>query len=161
MDTVNYEDECSEAEEIKDVLEKEEISDKILSDMEVAADFLEEEECKEEECKEEECKEEECKEEECKEEECKEELVNKDIIDIDEIEILNLKVLNLQMILADTNIENFELKKSLLSKEKEEVFKEAESLKEGIAKSKEIDLEEYVIDIAGQRLVHKKLIPKK
>ena len=141
MDTVNYEDECSEAEEIKDVLEKEEISDKILSDMEVAADFLEEEECKEEECK--------------------EELVNKDIIDIDEIEILNLKVLNLQMILADTNIENFELKKSLLSKEKEEVFKEAESLKEGIAKSKEIDLEEYVIDIAGQRLVHKKLIPKK
>lgn len=86
--------------------------------------------------------------------------INKDILQLTEEEVLSFKNMNLQIILADKSIENLQLKQNLLNYEKQGVLNEVKDLKIKIQNSNEISIDDYIIDLANKRLVHKKLSPR-
>ena len=68
---------------------------------------------------------------------------------------LELRNYNLQIILADKNVENLELKKNLLYREKEEILRYVADFKKALSEEHDIDVNEYHIDLLNKKLVKK------
>ena len=79
----------------------------------------------------------------------------KDEIPLTNEQNLELRNFNLQIILADKNVENLELKKNLLYREKEEIVGYINAFKKYLSEEHDIDINEYHIDLMNKRLVKK------
>jgi hypothetical protein len=86
---------------------------------------------------------------------------SKDILPMTDVESLSLKNFNLQVILADKNIENLQLKQTILIHEKQEVLNQVKELKLKMQFDNGINIEDYAIDLPNKRLVHRKLLQPK
>jgi hypothetical protein len=82
------------------------------------------------------------------------------LIELSNETTLKFRNYNLQVILADKNVENLELKKNILAREKNDVVKEIESLKKDIGLEHGINPEEYYFDLPNNRIIHKSLLQK-
>jgi hypothetical protein len=89
-----------------------------------------------------------------------EKLKDKNIIVLSEIDILKFKNFNLQIMLADKNVENLQLKQTVMYYEKKDVVQELSNLKRNIEGVQEIKFEDYTLDLPNGRIVHNSLLKK-
>ena len=89
-----------------------------------------------------------------------EKLKDKNIIVLSDVDLLKFKNYNLQIMLADKNVENLQLKQTVMYYEKKDVVQELSNLKRSIEGVQEIKFEDYTLDLPNGRIVHNSLLKK-